>query len=87
MIDLLVWCLVGLIAGALAKWVIPGEGPGGTFGDLIIGLIGALIGGWLFANVFHLEFGSFFGKIVEAFIGAVVLLFIMRLVSGRRTPT
>ena len=83
--DLLVWIVVGLVAGALARYVVPGEGPGGVLGDIIIGMIGALIGGWLFANVFHVMIGmGLIGSIIEAFVGAVVLLLILRLVTGRR---
>jgi uncharacterized membrane protein YeaQ/YmgE (transglycosylase-associated protein family) len=74
---------VGLIAGALAKYVIPGEGPGGVLGDIVIGLIGALIGGWLLGGVLHLEFGGIIGSIIEAFIGAVILLFVIRMVTRR----
>ena len=43
------WIIVGLIAGALAKMVVPGEGPSGVIGDIVMGLIGAVIGGWLFS--------------------------------------
>ncbi|MBV9148491.1 MAG: GlsB/YeaQ/YmgE family stress response membrane protein [Candidatus Eremiobacteraeota bacterium] len=82
---ILIWIIVGLIAGALAKSVVPGEGPGGILGDIIIGVIGAFIGGWLFSNVFHIHWTGFIGWIIEALIGAIVLLLIIRLISGRRT--
>ena len=44
--GILGWIIVGLIAGALAKMVVPGEGPGGIIGDLIVGIVGALLTGW-----------------------------------------
>src|ERR1700737_5086508 len=77
------WLIVGLIAGFLAKYVVPGEGPGGVLGDLIIGIIGAFIGGWVF-NAFGHTGGSGLNiwSIIVAFVGAVILLFIIRAVTG-----
>ncbi|MDQ6826572.1 MAG: GlsB/YeaQ/YmgE family stress response membrane protein [Candidatus Eremiobacteraeota bacterium] len=80
------WIIVGLIAGFLAKYVVPGEGPGGVLGDIIIGIIGAFLGGWLFGLFGHQGVtGLNIGSIIVAFIGAVILLFIVRAVTGRRT--
>jgi len=84
----LAWIIVGIIAGWLAKMVIPGEGPGGMIGDLVVGIIGALIGGWIFGMFGHAGVtGLNIGSIIVAFIGAVVLLWILRLVSGQRAKT
>jgi uncharacterized membrane protein YeaQ/YmgE (transglycosylase-associated protein family) len=84
--GLLGWLIVGLIAGILAKWVVPGEGPGGILGDIVIGIVGAFIGGWVFNFFGHVGVtGVNLGSIVVAFIGAVILLFIMRAFSGRRS--
>jgi uncharacterized membrane protein YeaQ/YmgE (transglycosylase-associated protein family) len=83
--SILAWLVVGLIAGFLAKYVVPGEGPGGILGDIIIGIIGAFIGGW----VFH-QFGEpgltglTLWSVLVAFVGAVILLFIIRALTGRR---
>jgi uncharacterized membrane protein YeaQ/YmgE (transglycosylase-associated protein family) len=75
-----------LIAGYLAKFVVPGEGPGGVIGDLVVGVVGALLGGWIFGLFGHAGVtGINVYSIVVAFIGAVVLLFIARMVSGRRS--
>jgi uncharacterized membrane protein YeaQ/YmgE (transglycosylase-associated protein family) len=83
--GLLSFLLVGLIAGFLAKYVVPGDGPGGILGDLIIGCIGAFIGGWLFNEFGHVgTTGLNLYSILVAFVGAVVLLFILRLLTGRR---
>jgi len=83
--GLLSFLIVGLIAGFLAKYVVPGDGPGGIIGDLIIGCIGAFIGGWLFNEFGHMDAtGLNLYSILVAFVGAVVLLFILRLFSGRR---
>lgn len=82
--DLLTWLIVGLIAGVLASLVM--GGGYGIIGDIIIGIVGAFIGGWLFARLgVATPFGGLAGTIFTAFIGAVVLLFILRLISrGRR---
>ncbi|HLW60792.1 MAG TPA: GlsB/YeaQ/YmgE family stress response membrane protein [bacterium] len=83
--SILAWIIVGIIAGWLAKKVIPGEGPGGVLGDLVIGVIGALVGGWIFNYFGHPgATGVNIGSIVVAFVGAVVVLWLMRLVFGRR---
>jgi len=83
--GLLAFLIVGLIAGFLARFAVPSEGPGGIIGDIIIGCIGAFIGGWLFNEFGHMgATGLNLYSILVAFVGAVVLLFILRLFSGRR---
>ncbi len=84
--EILFWLVVGVIAGALAKAVVPGEGPGGVLGDLVIGIVGAFLGGWLFR-----QFGSagaqtynWLWSILVAFVGAVVLLFVLRALTRSR---
>lgn len=83
--DLLTWLIVGLIAGVLASLVMGGTGYG-LIGDIIIGIVGAFVGGWLFTKLgVTTPFGGLAGVIFVAFIGAVVLLFILRLI--RRSTT
>ena len=83
--DILAWIVVGIIAGWLAKMVIPGEGPGGVLGDLVVGVVGAIIGGWLWNYFGHVgATGINIPSIIVAFVGGIVLLLIVRLVSGRR---
>lgn len=84
--SFLAWIVVGLIAGVLASLVMGGTGYG-IIGDIIIGIVGAFIGGWLFSTLgISTPFGGMGGTIFVAFIGAVVLLFILRLLrrGGRR---
>ncbi len=86
MTPLLTWLIVGLIAGLLASFVMGGTGLG-LIGDIVIGICGAFVGGWLFRALgVASPFGGLAGTIFVAFIGAVVLLFIIRLVRrpGRR---
>jgi uncharacterized membrane protein YeaQ/YmgE (transglycosylase-associated protein family) len=80
--DILTWLIVGLVAGVLASIAMGGTGYG-LIGDIIIGIVGAFVGGWLFAKLgVHTPFGGLAGTIFVAFIGAVVLLFILRLLRG-----
>jgi uncharacterized membrane protein YeaQ/YmgE (transglycosylase-associated protein family) len=73
--SILAWIVVGVIAGFLAKTVIPGEGGGGIIGDLIIGIVGAVVGGWIMTAI---GYGGANGinlwSIVVAFMGAAALL-------------
>lgn len=84
--TILTWLIVGLIAGVLASLVMGGTGYG-LIGDIIIGIVGAFVGGWLFAQLgVASPWGGLPGTIFVAFIGAVVLLFLLRLLRGvRRT--
>ncbi len=83
--DLLTWLIVGLIAGVLASLVMGGTGYG-LIGDIIIGIVGAFVGGWLFTQLgVTSPIGGLAGVIFVAFIGAVVLLFLLRLI--RRSTT
>ena len=82
------WIIVGLIAGALAKWVMPGDDPGGIIVTIIIGIVGAVIGGWLLSLIGiggGAGTGGFIFSIIAGFIGAVILLGIYRLVANRAT--
>jgi uncharacterized membrane protein YeaQ/YmgE (transglycosylase-associated protein family) len=85
--EILWWIVVGVIAGFLAKAVVPGEGPVGVLGDLVVGIIGAFIGGYIMRALGTSLGGGMLGTIVVAFIGAVVLLLILRAITGRRVVT
>ncbi len=87
--TILVWLLVGLVAGFLASRVALGHGLG-LFGDVIVGILGALLGGFL-AGVFHINVQiighPIISEMIIAFAGAVILLLIVRLfrpVGARR---
>jgi uncharacterized membrane protein YeaQ/YmgE (transglycosylase-associated protein family) len=84
--DFLTLLVVGFIAGLLASLAVGGVGYG-LLGDIVIGIVGAFLGSWLF-GVLHIQvpFRGIGGTIFVAFIGAVVLLLILRAVrKGRRT--
>ncbi len=83
--SIMAWIIVGIIAGWMAKGVIPGEGPKGVLGDLVIGIVGAIAGGWIFAYFGHPgATGLNIGSIVVAFVGAVVVLWLIRLLTRTR---
>lgn len=77
--EILIWIIVGAVAGWLAGLVVRGAGFG-LIGDIIVGIVGAFIAGWLFPRI-GVELGSGFVRaVLDAFIGAVILLLLLRLV-------
>src|SRR3984957_3788880 len=78
--SLIIWLIVGAIAGWLAGMVVKGGGFG-LIGDIIVGIIGALIAGWLLPQLGFVIGGGLIGAIIDAFIGAVILLIILRLLK------
>jgi uncharacterized membrane protein YeaQ/YmgE (transglycosylase-associated protein family) len=93
--GIIAFIILGLLAGAIAKALLPGDDPGGYIVTAIIGVVGALLGGFIAAAVFDAHpLDEFFdiSTWLTAIIGAIVLLVIYRLVtdrsvSGRRTLT
>ena len=82
--TLLLWLVVGLIAGWLASAVL--GGGLGIIGDIVVGVVGAFIGGWLFRSAgWHAPFGGIPGQIFVAFLGALILLALLRLIWMART--
>ena len=77
---LIIWLIVGAIAGWLAGMVIKGSGYG-LIGDIIVGIIGGLIAGWLLPQIGILIGGGIIAAIINAFIGAVILLIVLRLIK------
>ncbi|GAB4158679.1 MAG: GlsB/YeaQ/YmgE family stress response membrane protein [Cyanobacteria bacterium J069] len=82
--DLSTWLIVGLVAGILSSFVAGGIGYG-LLGDIIVGIIGSFVGSWLFAQLgLASPFPGLAGVIFVAFVGAVVLLFALRLIRRGR---
>jgi len=92
--SLISWIIVGLIVGTQAKLIMPGDYPGGVTGTIIIGIVGAVIGGSLLLGFIGLggvaigvsmwSIGAWIFTIISAIIGAVILLFIYRTLASRR---
>lgn len=75
--DILTWLIVGLVAGVLAGLIVGGYG---LIADIVVGIVGAFIGGFIFrAAGWHVPFGGLAGSIFVAFIGALILLVVLRL--------
>jgi uncharacterized membrane protein YeaQ/YmgE (transglycosylase-associated protein family) len=84
--SIISWIIVGLIAGWLAGLVVKGGGFG-LFGNIIVGIIGGVLGGWLGSSLFNIGAGVDginIGSIFVAFVGAVVLLLLVRMFTGNR---
>jgi uncharacterized membrane protein YeaQ/YmgE (transglycosylase-associated protein family) len=81
--NLLVFLLLGLVAGWLASYVM--RGGYGLIGDLAVGVVGAFIGGWLFSAIAGRDItGVDLPSILIAFVGACILIAVLRVISGRR---
>ncbi len=78
------WIIVGAIAGALGKLIMPGDDPGGFIVTILLGIAGAVVGGFL-AGLIGLGGGGFIWTIIIATIGAIILLAIYRAIIGART--
>lgn len=79
MTGIIVWILLGLIAGAIAKWIMPGPDPGGWIVTILIGIVGAIIGGFIGGALGLGSTGGLsIGSIALSVVGALILLFAYR---------
>ncbi|HEV7827373.1 MAG TPA: GlsB/YeaQ/YmgE family stress response membrane protein [Pseudonocardiaceae bacterium] len=80
------WIVLGLVAGALAKLIIPGDDPGGILVTMLLGIIGAVVGGFLGSRFFGRGLETFWNlqTWIVAIIGSLILLGIYRLIIGNR---
>ena len=81
--------MLGLIAGAIAKLIMPGDDPGGIIITMLLGIVGALIGGFLGSRIFGIGLQTFWNlqTWIVAILGALILLGIYRLIAGRRAAS
>ena len=78
------WIIIGLLAGALAGFFVPGRERMGCIGTMLVGIVGGFIGGFLWVNVLGQDEASgWLGALVIATIGAMIVLFVLRGMSGR----
>lgn len=90
--DLIAWIIVGLVAGAIAKLLMPGRDPGGLIITIVIGIVGALLAGFLAhllrladeTKSISLNDRGFWMKVAFGAIGAIIILAVYRLIAGRR---
>lgn len=88
--GIIAWIILGLIAGAIAKVIMPGDDPGGIIVTMIIGIVGAILGGFIAGALFDVAVNDEFFDLatwVSAIIGALILLGIYRAVIGNRGRT
>lgn len=80
------WIVLGLIAGALAKLILPGKQGGGFFATLLLGVVGAVVGGWLGSIIFDVDINEFWSLSTWALAigGSIVVLLIWGLIFGRK---
>ena len=83
----LAFALLGLIAGYIAKKILPGRQDGGLLATLVLGVIGALVGGWLGGKIFGIGYEGFFSiqSWLIAIVGSLVVLFAYGALTGRRS--
>jgi uncharacterized membrane protein YeaQ/YmgE (transglycosylase-associated protein family) len=84
--GILGWIVLGLVAGAIAKLIMPGNDPGGFIVTILLGIIGAVIGGFIGSRIFGRGLETFWNlqTWIVAIIGSLILLIIYRLAVGRR---
>ena len=78
--GIIIWLIVGAIAGWLAGMVVKGGGFG-LIGDIVVGIVGGIIAGWLLPQLGIVIAGGIVGDVINSFIGAVILLVIIRLIK------
>lgn len=78
------WIVFGLLAGAIAKFIMPGRDPGGCLVTMLLGIVGAFVGGWIATQLGYGTVDGFnLASLGIAILGAVVLLLLYRLIRGR----
>ena len=76
------WIIVGLIAGAIAGFFVPGRERMGCIGTMLVGIVGGLLGGWLWVEVLNMgEPTGFLGALVVAVLGSILVLVVFRAMS------
>ncbi|EDY54668.1 conserved hypothetical protein [Streptomyces sviceus ATCC 29083] len=86
-VGIIAWILIGLLAGAIAKLLLPGKDPGGIIITMLIGIVGGLLGGWLGKVIFGVDsIDGFFdlSTWIAAIVGSLILLVLYRVVTGNR---
>jgi uncharacterized membrane protein YeaQ/YmgE (transglycosylase-associated protein family) len=79
------WIVIGLIAGAVAGWFVPGRERTGCLGTTVIGIVGGLLGGWIWTDLLKQDqAGGFLGALLIAVLGSAIVLLIIRALSGER---
>jgi uncharacterized membrane protein YeaQ/YmgE (transglycosylase-associated protein family) len=83
-LDPLAWIVIGFLAGAVAGWFVPDHGRMGCLGTTLLGIVGGLVGGWIWTNVLNQNrAGGFLGALLIAILGSALVLLLIRGMSRR----
>lgn len=86
MMNILSWIIVGLIAGALARLIMPGRDPMGLIATIVLGVIGSIVGGLVSMAIWRNNTSVFQGSgLLLSILGAIIVLWIYRMVKSRNT--
>jgi uncharacterized membrane protein YeaQ/YmgE (transglycosylase-associated protein family) len=85
MLSFLWWLIIGLIAGALARLIMPGKDPMGILGTMILGIVGSILGGFIASLIWRTDTGFHAGGLFLSILGAILVLWIYRMIRTR-TP-
>ncbi len=85
MFSFLWWLIIGLVAGLLARLIMPGRDPMGLLATMVLGIIGSILGGLLSTFIWGSDTGFRPGGLILSVLGAIVVLWVWRMISSRRT--
>jgi uncharacterized membrane protein YeaQ/YmgE (transglycosylase-associated protein family) len=78
-LDPIAWIVIGFLAGAVAGWFVPNRAPMGCLGTTLLGIVGGLVGGWLWTSVLNQDrAGGFLGALLIAILGSALVLVLVR---------
>lgn len=84
MFGILWWLIIGLVAGALARLIMPGKDPMGLVATLVLGIVGSIIGGFAGSFIWRSETGFHPGGLLLSVLGAIFVLLIWRMIRSRK---
>jgi uncharacterized membrane protein YeaQ/YmgE (transglycosylase-associated protein family) len=83
-LDPLAWIVIGFLAGAVAGWFVPDHGRMGCLGTTLLGIVGGLVGGWIWTSLLNQNrAGGFLGALLIAILGSALVLILVRGMSRR----
>ncbi|HLO00978.1 MAG TPA: GlsB/YeaQ/YmgE family stress response membrane protein [Pyrinomonadaceae bacterium] len=85
MLSFIWWLVIGLIAGALARLIMPGRDPMGVLATIVLGIVGSIIGGLVSTMIWRSDTGFHAGGLLLSLLGAIFVLWIWRMIRSRNT--
>lgn len=83
MLSFIWWLIIGLIAGALARLIMPGKDPMGILATILLGIVGSIIGGLVGSLIWRSETGFHAGGLILSLLGAILALWVWRMIRSR----